>query len=507
MLKIGWSRRDVSTDKPVCIMGLFYVRVSKGVLDPITLTALTIADENDYVIFVSCDLVDVRAGVLDEVRRRVAAAAPEIDTSKILMNATHTHSGPIVQIGESVGWWGNLDGFPHDGTDITPPGEYSEFFIENAVSAVIESFRSRSEGSISYGYGYAAVAHSRRSVYSEDLSKDEEYVKNSLYVHGHARMYGNTDDERFRHYEAGTDHFANFLYTFDKVGNLTGAIVNIPCPSQLCAHEWMLSADFWHDTRCEIRKNHGDIFILTQCAAAGDLSPTILHYKKAQSRRYKLKFSDYKIDERVEFDIEAMNTRRDIAIRISDAFNEVYSWASKEKLSDFELVHSVKTIELDKRLITDEEYSAAVAARDEQNKQELAFITDDDPREVLKHNSRLCASRNRYNDVISRYEKQKTEPKHSMELHVIKMGELAFASNQFELYMDYQHRIQARSPFTQTFVVQLCAQPSQKSGTYLATERGVWGVGYSASMFCNIVSPEGGQQLVDETVKELKRLY
>jgi len=73
--------------------------------------------------------------------------------------------------------------------------------------------------------------------------------------------------------------------------------------------------------------------------------------------------------------------------------------------------------------------------------------------------------------------------------------------------MDYMHRIQARSPFVQTFVIQLAGTSGEEGGTYLATERGVAGKGYSACMFCNLVSPEGGQQLVDETVKTLKEIY
>jgi len=46
-----------------------------------------------------------------------------------------------------------------------------------------------------------------------------------------------------------------------------------------------------------------------------------------------------------------------------------------------------------------------------------------------------------------------------------------------------------------------------RGGTYLCTERGAWGRGYSASMFCNLVSPQGGQELVEETVKRLKELH
>ena len=93
-----------------------------------------------------------------------------------------------------------------------------------------------------------------------------------------------------------------------------------------------------------------------------------------------------------------------------------------------------------------------------------------------------------------------------MEMHIVKVGDVAFATNQFELFMDYQHRIQARSPFVQTFIVQLAAQPGMNNGSYLPTERGVWGKGYSASIFDNVVSPSGGQQLVEETLKELNRI-
>ena len=94
-----------------------------------------------------------------------------------------------------------------------------------------------------------------------------------------------------------------------------------------------------------------------------------------------------------------------------------------------------------------------------------------------------------------------------MELHVVRLGELAFATNTFELFMDYQHRIQARSPFAQTFVVQLCGQPrGYINASYLATERGFQNKSYSASVYCNKVSVEGGAQLVEETLEELNKL-
>ena len=67
-------------------------------------------------------------------------------------------------------------------------------------------------------------------------------------------------------------------------------------------------------------------------------------------------------------------------------------------------------------------------------------------RSACSENSVLYSLRNRYKGIIDRYEAQKEQPKFPMELHVIGLDDVAFASNQFELYMDYQHRIQARQP-------------------------------------------------------------
>ena len=73
--------------------------------------------------------------------------------------------------------------------------------------------------------------------------------------------------------------------------------------------------------------------------------------------------------------------------------------------------------------------------------------------------------------------------------------------------MDYMHRIQARSPFIQTFVVELAGHLGRdQQGGYLATQRAVDNRGYSATINQCPVSPKGGQELVDATVKGLKEL-
>ena len=156
-----------------------------------------------------------------------------------------------------------------------------------------------------------------------------------------------------------------------------------------------------------------------------------------------------------------------------------------------------------KRLITDEEAQwcrdniAAMADKipDREN------VTDEEYRRAM---SRYNTIKNRNTSALGRYEDQpNVDPYLHTVVHAVQVGDIAFASNRFELYQDYMHRIQARSPFMQTFVVQLA---SFEGGTYLPTERGVKNKGYSASLFCNVVGPEGGQDLVEGTLRMLNEL-
>ena len=94
-----------------------------------------------------------------------------------------------------------------------------------------------------------------------------------------------------------------------------------------------------------------------------------------------------------------------------------------------------------------------------------------------------------------------TDDVNPAEIHVIRMGDIAIATNPFELFVDYGLLIKARSRAVLTFLVQLSCQQSG----YLPTERAAKGGGYSADNY--LVGPEGGYKLVDETVKLINDLW
>ncbi len=523
-LKIGWASRCIDMDAPLNLPGQFHMRICKGSLDPLMTTALVLDGGEDVAILVSGDMVASRDHLLDDIRAKVAKKNAAIPTDHIVYSITHTHTGyshyddkVVAEHRATETSTPNAAVVPHDGMEIASGTMYRDFLSTQIADAICEAYETRTEGGIAWGYGYAVVAHSRRVVYFDDLSQRPGAIRNSTHgVNGHAAMYGDTTDPMFSHYEAGADHFINLLFTFDKNENLTGAIVNIPCPSQCSEMLEYSSADYWHDVREALHAKYGDIFILSQCAAAGDLAPRILHYKKAQDRRFRLKYGF----ERKNPDGTANTTgatpghdtsgelakceRLDIAERVADAFEEVLGWAKKDIRWDVPVIHQVETVDLPKRIIADEEYADCLKELEKLSGQD--WKTDGTPEENLYANSILQAARNRVLQIMIRYEQQKTEKTFPMEMHTIRVGDIAFATNRFELYMDYQHRIQARSPFEQTFVVQLTGQPGVTGGTYLCTERGAWGRGYSASMFCNHADYTAGQVLVEATLDALNKL-
>ena len=109
-----------------------------------------------------------------------------------------------------------------------------------------------------------------------------------------------------------------------------------------------------------------------------------------------------------------------------------------------------------------------------------------------------------YQDVIDRYDRQKagTSDPYKMELHAIRLGDVAIATNPFELFTQYGIQIKARSRPLQTFILQLTGP-----GTYLPTGVAIRGGGYSAIVASSVVGPEGGQVLVDRTVGLINSLW
>lgn len=483
MLLIGWSQVDITPAKPVQLHGQFYERVSERVRDPLSATVLAlegvgVSGAREQAILVSCDLVGIPDGFQARLRQQLAPRMPDFDTQKLWLNATHIHTGPTVQ-----------EAWHHtDRPEVSRPADYAAWLLGRLSDGIVAAWQGRTRGSVSWALGHAVVGHNRRVVYAD----------------GSAVMYGTTDTPGFLCLEGDEDHAVELLYWWDERQELTGVLINVACPSQIVEHRRFISADYWGAVRLELARRFGrPIRVLAQCSAAGDQSPRDLVRRN-----------------RGEPNMYGEEGLPELARRIVDAVQHAYPAAKATACADPTFAHRLRTLGLPKRLVTAEEYqqargqAEALAAGEPLDSWTKAYIVSTlneggrpydtviaqrpQDRTSIEATMRYIAK-----VIMERYEAQTLSNLHCMELHVLRIGDIAMVSNPFELYLDYGWRIKAQSVAKQTLVVQLACS----TAGYLPTARAVQAGGYSATIGSNQVGPQGGDVLVAESVAAINALW
>lgn len=472
-LHIGWAAADITPERDAVIGGMPHARISTGVMDPLKATVLALescrpGQTPQSVIFVGCDLRSMRDALRDAVRERLVGIVPDVDPMCVILNATHTHCAP------PLGTFGiELEGMSED--------EYVEFAAPRIVEAIAEAWRGRAPGGIGYGLGQAVVGRNRLIAYTNATSK----------------MYGSTRDEHFSHVEGYEDHSVNVLCTWDRERRLTGMAVNLAAPSQVSRSSTLFSADYWYDTREALRAELGsNLFVLPQCSSAGDQDTNVLWDQAADARMLKL----------------AGRTRRqEIAARLTQTITAILPLIEQDIAWDPDVAHIRHTLPLSRRMLGDEDLENALAEAEPHRERYEAMMKElaADPNlrnepEWLKAATTAFWRARRGETVRKRFELQKTEPVFPIEVHAVRIGDIAVVTNPFELFLDYGIRIKAYSPAVQTFVVQLA---SGGPAGYLPTRRSVAGGAYGAVPASTNVGPDGGDTLVEWTVDAIKSLF
>ncbi len=476
-IKIGWAETDLTPEQAVLIAGQFHARVSEGVADAITATALALDSGSDHAVMVSCDFVSIPDALRDAVRSRLPASCPGLNPMKVVLNATHTHTGPELRVPTVGAAHTSAD----TGVDLNamPVVDYVEFAVERIARAIADAWNSRLPGEVAFGQDYAVIGRNRRWV-------DRD---------GASRMYGNTDTPAFCNIEGYEDHSVGVLATRNHEGTLTGLAVNVPCPSQVSETTLVLSADYWYETRTELRRRFGDeLFLLPQCSAAGDQSPHLLYGKNGAERMLKLR---------------GHTPRQAIARRIANAVEETLGCIEREFKGDPILKHEVVDMNLPMTVLTESDVQTATEEaerlHDEYQEEKRKLAADPASRQELHWYFAITRAYRRmkwFQGVSERFEAQKRGETVPAEVHVLRLGEAVFATNPFEYYLDFGVYIKARSKATQTFLVQLAG-----AGTYVPSTRSVSGGGYGSIPASNPVGPEGGWQLAEMTTVIIEQLW
>jgi len=457
-LFVGTAKTSITPDEPVALTGQAHARVSREVETPCTASVLVIEAREgekkvDELILVSADLVMFRYDLQDRFREYLTKRGVEFDVSKVILTATHTHTAPAM-----------LDDRYTLPDDCMKPSKYVEFLQELLAEAIDKAWKSRKRGGVSWGFGHAVVAYNRRISYMD----------------GSARMYGPTNTANFSHVEGFEDHGVHVLFVHGKEQPAVpiGIAIDVACPAQEVESGKNLNADYWHHVRETLFEEFSpETAVLGLCGAGGDQSPHIQWRKAAEERMRRGR---------------GLDRLQEIARRINRAVDDAWAVAKNDIQFDVPFAHSVLNLDLTMRPVPEADYQAA--------KQEVIRLTAQKVRGLGLHWNQ---------GIVTRYEMQQAgKGVHPTEVHVIRIGDIAICTNPYELFTDFGVRIQARSPAVQTFVVQLAGQYGKGViGGYVPTKRAVEGGSYGATIKSNRVGHVGGQEMVDATVAELKRLW
>ena len=497
-LLFGWSEIDITPEKKVSLRGQFAERISEYVEKPLTATALAVSSDDDHMIMVGVDIIAISCNLVAAIRERLAAANPGFDPQKVFLSAIHTHTGPDYDTQDQTTAY-----TPHislrqrveallppgkkyienarlsDNPDIATNEEIFDMLTERLSKVVLDAWNNRAPGSFSNAFGRAAVGNCRRACFSD----------------GSAQMWGETATAMFTELETGCDTGIELLYVNDAEGNLKGIVANLACPAQSVQHRLFVSPDFWGEAKVRIRKHFGDhVFLLPQCSAAGDQCPVdLIRWVEPESD-----VNDPNINRKNPvkrnadpsmFDLAGM---RVVGRRIANEIIEVYEAGLPAPITDAEFEHQVHVMHLPLRRATLTDVKNAKRALKEYIQDVEGDVNYNDSAMMLINLG-----------LLIRAEVQEKMDIVNTEVHLVRMGPIAFATNPFELFLNYGNLIKARSLAEQTFVVQLC----NGGEGYLPTEKAEHGGHYSDFIASGLVGHVGGEQLVRETVQGINNMF
>ncbi|HRR32714.1 MAG TPA: hypothetical protein P5026_01310 [Kiritimatiellia bacterium] len=457
-LWVGAAEVSITPDRPISLAGQFHQRISKKVESPcmaniVALEAREAGKPVGQAVMISLDVVSIPVAVQRDLRALLGGRLAGFDTNMLFLAATHSHTGPTL----------NQARFDDYG-EAMQPKEYVPYMLDRVAEAVVKAWEGRKPGAVAWGLGHAVVGHNRRVVYAD----------------GSAVMYGKVDKPTFRGLEGWEDHAVDVVCFTDAERRLVATVLAVPCPSQVVEGLYEVSADFWHHVREGVKARHGEgVVVVGFCGPAGDQVPRPMLRVAAEARMERLR---------------KLSRKQELGRRIVAAFDETWEAIRNDLRADVPFAHRVECFQVPGRKLTDKEYEEA----------QRGYA------EYAKRDQKETAVRSRmrwYKRTLDRYEEQqKVDPVNKLEIHVLRVGDLALATNPFELFVDYAMRIHGRSPAGQTMLVQL-ASPADERHSYLPSERAVKGGGYSAVPQSSPVGPEGGQMLVEKTLATIQALF
>lgn len=487
ILKIGMYEQDITPQGPVNLPGQFYKRVSTHVESEIKAEIFACETDGEQVIIAALDAGGIMKELSAKVREHVSAMNSEIDTEKIILSATHIHTAPGCKIDSTVRPFDKIRKyFPDDykyveateENNYMDETEYFEFLAKRVAEGIVKAWEKRDTAYIAQEFGRAVVGHSRRVCYND----------------GSAKMYGIADKATFSEMESGNDTGVELLYVFDKGKKPMGALVNISCPAQVLEHCSFVSSDYWGKVRDMVREEVSDFVVVGLCGAAGCQAPRdMIRFVLPDTLDPNLTRDNEQRPRMTDPDMYALEGAIEIGERVSYVILKKLEKAKDNMIDEAVLKHEVENCALPIRRASESDRLKAL-------ENIRKYIERLEKKEYTAYDT---AALHVETGILDRYQLQETVTLIKPEVHYVRLGNIAIATNPFELFLDYGNKIRARSHAQQTFLVQLACE----GFGYLPTEKAEKGSHYSAYISSGWCGHEGGELLVSKTLDAIKKMF
>ncbi len=154
VLKLGVAREVITPELGGMLYGYPSCPHSTGVHDDLHVTVFAFSQGQMKALMISVELCTIRTDIVDQLRQDTEAMFG-IPKSHILLNSTHTHSGPAM--GGDGGQWGEFD-YPY----------YNDIFRPAFFAAVEQALKVMEPVTVGTAVGKSQVGINRRELTLED---------------------------------------------------------------------------------------------------------------------------------------------------------------------------------------------------------------------------------------------------------------------------------------------------------------------------------------------------
>lgn len=161
---------DITPQRP-CWQGGYAQRTGPfdEVHDPITATVFVLTVGESKTVWVSMDVVGINQEFVDGLKSKAAEKGVELDRRNLIVGVTHTHSGPLVQVGGP---------YP----DRQPDLEYVESVLDKIASAIAGCWKEEAPE--------VTVKYSRTLIDGLYSNRNDKNKRSDKYVHRFAFFQG-----------------------------------------------------------------------------------------------------------------------------------------------------------------------------------------------------------------------------------------------------------------------------------------------------------------------------